>query len=103
MLIGYARVSTDDQSVEMQTAALSAAGCDKIYSETISSGKADRPELARTLDVLREGDVLVVWKLDRVGRSLTELVKIVTDLAARKVGFKVLTGFRWTRRLPPAC
>lgn len=91
MLIGYARVSTQDQNLEMQIEALKKAGCEKIYEEKISGAKTERPELARTLMDLRKGDVLVVWKLDRLGRSLKDLVNIITDLSSRDVQFKSLT------------
>lgn len=91
MLIGYARVSTQDQNLELQIEALKKAGCEKIYEEKISGAKTERPELARTLNDLRKGDVLVVWKLDRLGRSLKDLVGIITDLSSREVQFKSLT------------
>lgn len=91
MLIGYARVSTQDQNLELQIEALKKAGCEKIYEEKISGAKTERPELARTLNDLRKGDVLVVWKLDRLGRSLKDLVNIITDLSSREVQFKSLT------------
>jgi DNA invertase Pin-like site-specific DNA recombinase len=92
MRVGYARVSTVDQSPEMQLDALRRAGCGKIYSEKASGAKADRPELARVLDdVLRDGDVLVVWKLDRLARSLKKLITTAEDLAARGVGLVSLT------------
>ena len=70
MLIGYARVSTDDQDTAAQVAALKATGCERIYREKASGGRWDRPELHRLLDQLRKGDVLVVWKLDRLSRSV---------------------------------
>ena len=72
MLIGYARVSTNDQETATQVAALKASGCERIYREKASGGRWDRPELHRLLDQLREADVLVVWKLDRLSRSLRE-------------------------------
>jgi DNA invertase Pin-like site-specific DNA recombinase len=74
MLIGYARVSTQDQNLHLQTEALISAGCKKIFDDKISGGKAGRPGLAKTLEMLREGDTLVVWKLDRLGRSVKNLV-----------------------------
>ncbi len=75
MRVGYARVSTADQSPELQLEALRHAGCEKVFTETASGAKADRPELTRVLlDVLRQGDVLVVWKLDRLARSLKQSV-----------------------------
>ena len=74
MLIGYARVSTNDQETATQVAALKAAGCERIYREKASGGRWDRPELHRLLDQLRDGDVLVVWKLDRLSRSLRDVL-----------------------------
>ena len=76
MQIGYARVSTDDQHTAAQVAALKAAGCERIYREKASGGRWDRPELYRLLDQLRKGDVLVVWKLDRLSRSLRDVTWI---------------------------
>lgn len=89
--IGYARVSTQEQILDLQTRALEEAGCVRVFQETVSSRKADRKELARALDFCREGDVLVVWKLDRLGRSIKELIEIVTGLADRGIGFMSLT------------
>ena len=77
MLIGYARVSTKDQETAAQVAALKAAGCERIYSEKASGGRWDRPELHRLLDQLRKGDVLVVWKLDWLSRSLRGVLTIM--------------------------
>src|SRR5438128_12584755 len=77
MLIGYARVSTNDQETATQVAALKAAGCERIYREKASGGRWDRPELHRPLDQLRKGDVLVVWKLDRLSRSLRDVLTIM--------------------------
>ncbi len=93
MLIGYARVSTDDQTLDLQLDALQHAGCstDKTYTDKISSGKADRPGLKAALDQLREGDTLVVWRLDRLGRSLQELIGLVNAIQAKGAGFKSLT------------
>ncbi len=93
MKIGYARVSTLQQSVDLQIDALRAAGCDTIYEETQSGAKSgkDRPELAACLKALRVGDVLVVWKLDRLARSTRELITIVQDIANRGIGFESLT------------
>lgn len=92
MLIGYARVSTEDQVLDLQTDALHAAGCERVYDDVVSGSTTSRPGLDQALDMLRGGDVLVVWKLDRVGRSLKHLVELVTDLEERGVGFRVLTG-----------
>jgi len=91
MLIGYARVSTDDQDTAAQVAALKAAGCERIYREKASGGRWDRPELHRLLDQLRKGDVLVVWKLDRLSRSLRDVLIIMERLAEAKAGFRSLT------------
>jgi len=91
MLIGYARVSKDDQDTAVQVAALKAAGCERIYREKASGGRWDRPELHRLLDQIRKGDVLVVWKLDRLSRSLRDLLMIMEGLAEGKAGFRSLT------------
>ncbi|NEA62295.1 recombinase family protein [Streptomyces sp. SID12488] len=91
-LIGYARVSTDDQDAQLQGDALTEAGCSRIFEDKASGKNTDRPELTAVLDYLRAGDTLVVWKLDRLGRSLIDLVGIVDGLRGRGVGFKVLTG-----------
>src|ERR1700728_1163565 len=91
MLIGYARVSTNDQETATQVAALKAAGCERIYREKASGGRWDRPELHRLLDQLREDDVLVVWKLDRLSRSLRDVLTIMERLTEAKAGFKSLT------------
>lgn len=89
MKIGYARVSTEDQNLYLQADALNAAGCQVIYEEH-ASGKntKSRPELENCLKSLRAGDVLTVWRLDRLGRSLADLVKIVTDLESKNIGFE---------------
>lgn len=96
MLIGYARVSKADgsQVLDLQIDALAEAGVEReqIYSDRASGKKDDRPGLEACLKALREGDVLVLWKLDRLGRSLQKLVETVNDLNARNVGLKVLTG-----------
>ncbi len=94
MLVGYTRVSTAEQSLALQRDALLAAGveAERIYEDTCSGAVADRPGLARALDVVRAGDALVVWKLDRIGRSLAHVVELVGSLQARGVGLKVLTG-----------
>src|ERR1043165_1478230 len=91
MQIGYARVSTDDQDTAVQVAALKSAGCERIYREKASGGRWDRPELHRLLDQLRKGDVLVVWKLDRLSRSLRDVLTIMERLAVAGAGFKSLT------------
>jgi DNA invertase Pin-like site-specific DNA recombinase len=88
--VGYARVSTREQTLDLQMDALKKAGCTKIYSETVSGAKAERPALTKLLDNVRAGDVLVIWKLDRLGRSLKNLIEIVSDLIQRKVGLKSL-------------
>lgn len=90
-LIGYARVSTADQSHALQTEALEAAGCARVFQDTASGAKADRPGLTEALTYLRPGDVLVTWKLDRLGRSLPHLVQTVEDLRGRGIGFRSLT------------
>jgi DNA invertase Pin-like site-specific DNA recombinase len=92
--IGYARVSTVDQNEALQRNALKEAGCSRIYVDHASGKNADRPELTKALDRLEEGDTLVVWKLDRLGRSLLDLITIVNDLEGRQVNFRSLTdGF----------
>ena len=91
MQIGYARVSTDEQNTSAQVAALKAAGCERIYREKASGGRWDRPELHRLLDQIRKGDVLVVWKLDRLSRSLRDLLVLMERLAESKAGFRSLT------------
>ncbi len=90
-LIGYARVSTVEQDTALQTDALCKAGCEKIYEDTISGAKADRPGLAAALAYLRDGDVLAVWRLDRLGRSLPHLIETIGALDARGIGFLSLT------------
>ena len=92
MLVGYMRVSTAEQSLAMQRDALAAAGCERFYEDICSGTIADRPGLARALEALRAGDALVVWKLDRIGRSLAHVVELVGALQARGIGLKVLTG-----------
>ena len=91
MDVGYARVSTGEQTLDLQLDALAAAGCGKVYRETASGAKADRPVLEELLGYLRPGDTLVVWRLDRLGRSLRHLIETVALLAERGVGFKSLT------------
>ncbi|MHB8283163.1 MAG: recombinase family protein [Caulobacteraceae bacterium] len=94
MLIGYARVSTADQDLTLQTDALSKAGCEKLFTDKASGAKADRPGLAEALSFARAGDCLVIWKLDRLGRSIQGLIALAADLSVRKVDFRSLTdGF----------
>lgn len=96
-LIGYSRVSTEDQDHALQTDALEKAGCSKVWSDTASGALDRRPQLDKALDYLRAGDTLVVWRLDRLGRSLPHLIATVTALEARGVGFRSLTeGFDTT-------
>jgi DNA invertase Pin-like site-specific DNA recombinase len=90
MLIGYARVSTTDQYLRMQEDALKSAGCEKLFTDIASGVKAARPGLHGALNHLRTGDMLVVWKLDRLGRSLAHLIQTVKDLNAKGIGFKSL-------------
>lgn len=92
MMIGYARVSTQDQSLDLQTEALTRAGCEKIYEDKISGVRVERPGLTRALEMLREGDTLVVWKLDRLGRSVKQLVDMVGELHKQGIQFKSLTN-----------
>src|SRR4028119_619301 len=91
MDIGYARISTGEQILDLQLDALKSAGCNKVYTETASGAKADRPVLDEVLSYLRTGDTLVVWRLDRLGRSLQHLIEVVAALAQRGIGFKSLT------------
>lgn len=88
MLIGYARVSTSDQNLDLQTDALTKAGCEKTYSDIASGAKSDREGLAEAIGFMREGDTLVVWKLDRLGRSLRHLIETVALLQSRGMGFR---------------
>lgn len=91
MLIGYARVSSSDQNIDLQIEALTQAGCRKILSDTLSGSRAERPGLTKTLEILREGDTLVVWKLDRLWRSVKNLVDLVGALHKQGIQFKSLT------------
>ena len=90
-LVGYARVSTHEQETLLQQDALAAAGCERIFADRASGALAERPELTRALEYARQGDTLVVWRLDRLGRSLRDLVETVTALGQRGVGFRSLT------------
>jgi DNA invertase Pin-like site-specific DNA recombinase len=91
VLIGYARVSTTDQNLDLQLVALKEVGCERIYDDQISGLKADRPGLDNAMSQLREGDTFVVWKLDRLGRSVKGLIEFIAVLEAKKVHFKSLT------------
>lgn len=91
MKIGYARVSTNDQNSQLQLDALNNAGCDRIYEERMSAKTKDRPELNRLLDAIREGDTVVVWRLDRLGRSIKDLIELVDKFKSLKVQFISLT------------
>lgn len=90
MKVGYARVSTHDQNLSLQLDALGRAGCQKIYQDQMSSMKAERPGLQEALTYLRSGDTLVVWRLDRLGRSLKHLIEMVNGLEERGIGFQSL-------------
>jgi DNA invertase Pin-like site-specific DNA recombinase len=90
MLVGYARVSTDDQNLDLQTDALKQVGCERIFTDEMSGAKAQRPGLTEALDFLRQDDTLVVWRLDRLGRSLKDLVEKVEVLRGRGIGFRSL-------------
>jgi len=92
MKIGYARVSTEEQNLDLQRAALDGAGCERVFEDHgISGGATQRPGLSEALETLSEGDVLVVWKLDRLGRSLSHLVGLLDELGKRGVGFASIT------------
>jgi DNA invertase Pin-like site-specific DNA recombinase len=90
VFVGYARVSTVEQNLDLQLDALTQAGCTKTFKDTISGAKAERPGLSEALEFLREGDVLTVWKLDRLGRSLRDLIDTINTLKERGIGFKSL-------------
>jgi DNA invertase Pin-like site-specific DNA recombinase len=90
-LVGYARVSTQEQSTNLQLDALARAGCGRVFSESASGAQRERPELARALDYMRRGDTLVVWKLDRLARSLKQLIETVESLEGKGIGFRSLT------------
>lgn len=94
MLIGYARVSTTDQDLSLQLDALAKAGCERLFTDKASGVKVDRPSLAEALHFARAGDTLVIWKLDRLGRSIRGLIELAAGLSARNVDFRSLTdGF----------
>lgn len=92
MLIGYMRVSTGEQNLDLQRDALDGAGCDRVFDDVCSGRTTERAGLDKAIDIMRDGDTLVVWKLDRIGRSLPHVVGLVGDLQKRGVGLKVLTG-----------
>lgn len=89
-LIGYARVSTEEQTLDLQIDALTEAGCSNVYTDKISGSRSDRPELGKALDYVRKGDTFVVWRLDRLGRSVRHLIEVVNDFEERGIGFKSL-------------
>jgi len=91
MLVGYARVSTTEQNLDLQLDALKKDGCSKIFTDTIGGAKTERKGLDEAYTYVRAGDTLVVWRLDRLGRSLKHLIEVVTDLEMRGIGFKSLT------------
>ncbi len=91
MLIGYARVSTGDQTLDLQKDALAVAGCGQVFTDVTSGAKSSRPGIDAALDYVRAGDTIVVWRLDRLGRSLQHLIDTVNGLEARGVGFRSLT------------
>ena len=91
MLIGYARISTHDQTLHLQLDALKKSGCEKIFTDTASGSEAERKGLEDALAFARAGDTLVVWRLDRLGRSLKHLIETITRLAERQIGLKSLT------------
>jgi len=91
MLVGYARVSTHDQNPALQHDALEKAGCERVFTETASGAQRDRPELKAALDYMRPGDTLVVWRLDRLARSMKQLIETVEGLENREVGFRSIT------------
>ncbi len=101
MLLGYARVSTDDQNLALQRAALRAAGCKRLYEETASGAKRDRPELARLLDQLRDDDVVVITRLDRLARSTRDLLDMAEQIKEAKAGLRSLAE-PWADTTSPA-
>lgn len=90
-LVGYVRISTQDQNPDLQRDALAAAGCVRVFEDEASGARVDRPGLAQAIDYVRDGDVLIVWKLDRLGRSLPHLIETVAGLEAKGAGFRSLT------------
>lgn len=90
MLVGYARVSTTEQKLDLQLDQLKAFGCEKVFHDIASGANSERPELAAALEFMRKGDTLVVWKLDRLGRSLSKLIEFIKDLQNKDIGFKSL-------------
>jgi len=90
MLIGYARVSTQDQTLDLQTDALKQAGCEKVFTDTTSGARSERPGLQDAMNHLRAGDTLAVWRLDRLGRTLKHLIATITDLSDKGIGFRSL-------------
>lgn len=90
MNVGYARVSTGEQNLDLQIDALKKAGCEELFHDEMSGAKAERPGLTKALQFLRTGDTLVVWRLDRLGRSLTDLIARMAELKERNIGFKSL-------------
>lgn len=90
MLVGYARVSTQDQNLELQNDALTKAGCERIFTEVVGGSRTERTGLQEALNILRGGDTLVVWRLDRLGRSLKHLIDIVNQLREKDIGFRSL-------------
>ncbi len=91
MLIGYARISTNEQNLDLQKDALEKAGCEKIHVEKASGKSSNRPELGKAMNYLREGDTLVVWRLDQQGRSMKHLMELITQLEEKGIGFRSLT------------
>jgi DNA invertase Pin-like site-specific DNA recombinase len=91
MNIGYARVSTLDQNLDLQIDALTQAGCEKIYTDKITGTKFERPELNELKKILRDGDTVIVWKLDRMGRGLRDMIKLMDEFKLNNVGFKSIT------------
>lgn len=88
MKFGYARVSTSDQNLDLQTDALKAAGCEEVFTEKLSSTKKDKPELTSLVSKLRKGDCVVVWKLDRIARSVQQLTGFIAELQSKEVNFQ---------------